>query len=234
MAQNSEEYEILKDNSPDEDISDENEFYLLETRLSKYQSKETSLEYSNEILINKNQSSPFIYFLQMVGTILIIVGVVALLAISTLDKKEIRKIPNNKIKNYLNTEFASKSNQHNKKIYAFYFSSLHCKPCQEFISVLDQFNNDMQKTSTNFEIIFIELKQNNTLAKSYAHLSFSTLDYKKLKNKVFFDQYKSKQHGPTFVIVNNQGDIIAKHQKGLYKQSFAKVLTKLSTIIQKG
>lgn len=231
---NPEEYEILKDSMNSDELlesSKDNEFSLLETRLSKFQTNKTPFDYADKILNNSSRQNQLIFAIRLAAILLIAVGLISLLATSVFNNKQ---LPDNKIKNHLNKEFASQNNQHNKKVYAFYFSSLHCKPCKDFITELDQFNQEMKKINSDFEIIFIELKNDPKFSNFNTNISFAKLNYKSLKNKAFFNQYKSKQYGPSFVVLNDQGDVIAKHNKGLYKQSFSKVLTKFTSILNKG
>lgn len=119
-----------------------------------------------------------------------------------------------------------------QKYYALYFSSSICRPCIDLLNELDQFYLDQKAINPNFEIVFIELDKHVHFTNNQANLHFKKLEFNEIRDKTFFKQYKDK-YGPSFVVLDEKGNVVAKHKKNTHQNSFNTVLTEFSNLLAK-
>ena len=119
-----------------------------------------------------------------------------------------------------------------QKYYALYYSSSLCKPCVDLLSELDNFYMDQKAKNPDFEIIYIELDKHVHTVNNIPGLHFKKVEFKDLQDKEFFKQFK-EGHGPSFVVLDNKGNIVTKHQKNIHLNTFNTVLTAFSDLLAK-
>lgn len=231
---NEEQYELLKDQNITQ--TEDSEFFFLETQLTAYQNSTPSANLSKKILNHTKQSIQLFVpqkFLLTVAVLCLFFGAFLLfseqkkIVVSETKYQNVQTNNEFNLNNILGIELPQKH-----KYYAIYISSAVCKPCVDLLSELDQFYVEQKSKNADFELVFVELnKYTYTLGKNnFTH--FKKIEFKDLKNKAALAKYREGQ-GPALVMIDNQGNIVAKHQKNAHQNSFAPILTQISDLLSK-
>lgn len=211
----------------------------LENQLSQYKNYGAPLYLKNTIITKANRTTPPLAskILPMaVSLLLFIIGGI-LFFLYSFPKPEIHiQAPQpsgekSKVASILGKELGINSPKE-QKYYAFYYSSSLCKPCIDLLAELDNFYLSQKAINPDFEIIYIEIDKHVPIGNKQNALHIKKIDFKNLQDKDFFKQFK-EGHGPSFVVVDKNGKVIAKHKKNMHQKTFSTVLTTFSDLLAK-
>lgn len=229
-------FELNKDLNGSQNQS--TEFFDLENQLIKYQNAKTPTYLKNTIMVKARiHASISQSILPLAAALFLIIfgGLIIYLnqkpkmrTITTYHKSE---SSNTNVANILEKEFGSNAPKA-QKYYALYFTSAYCKSGIEFLKELDRFYIDQKAINPDFEIIFIELNNNVYSFNNQTALHFKKVDFDELQNKEFFKQFKIGS-GPSLVVLDNKGNVLAKQKKNKHQNTFNIVLTEFSNLLAK-
>ena len=231
-------FELNKDlnNSP----STNADLYAIENQLGQHKNTSAPSYLKNTIIAKTNSahSLTFLQLLPMAAAIFLIcfAGLFYIFShqtkIITVEAPEEINAESNKVASILEKEMGTNSTKA-QKYYALYFSSSLCKPCVDLLAELDTFYLEQKAKNPDFEILYIETDKHIHSLNTQTALHFKKVDYNNLHDKEFFKQYK-ENHGPSFVVLDNKGNVVTKHKKNTpHQNSFSTVLTAFSDLLSK-
>jgi thioredoxin-related protein len=210
----------------------------IENQLGQHKNISAPSYLKNTIILKTNsiQSLTFIQLLPLAAAIFLIcfAGLFYIFSHQTKTIEAPEQINNesNKVASILEKEMGTNSTK-TQKYYALYFSSSLCKPCVDLLAELDTFYLEQKAKNPDFEILYIETDKHIHSLNTQATLHFKKVDYNNLHDKEFFKQYK-ENHGPSFVVLDNKGNVVTKHQKNNpHNNTFSTVLTAFSDLLSK-
>lgn len=231
-------FELYKDNkSTNNNIS---EFEDIENQLGKFQNVNAPNHLKNTILANLEKPKYItIYQFLPIAAALFIVMLSGILYFKSSYKPQkvadekitIQRNEQNDVSDIIEKELGDNSFK-KQKYYALYFSSSLCKPCVDLLTELDTFYMEQKAKNPDFEIIYIEIDKHVHNINKPTELHIKKIDYDHLHDKDFFKKY-NEGHGPSFVVIDNNGKVITKHKKNIQRNSFSNVLTSFSDLLAK-
>lgn len=232
-------FELNKDLGKTNDAS---EHIDLENQLTQFTKTDAPIHFKNSIMnnIKMKESINHSYVILLAASLLII----ALASFFSLmpSKETPKPTPlvvelkspdqtGENISKIIGKEFGFNSSK-TPKYYALYFTSTYCKPGIDFLTELDRFYIEEKSKNPDFEIIYIELGKHVHLINNPTELHFKKVAFIELQDKDFFKQFKDS-HGPSFVVIDNNGKVVTKHKKNTHKNTFSVVLAEFSDLLAK-
>jgi len=123
-----------------------------------------------------------------------------------------------------------------KKLIALYFSAHWCGPCRKFTPQLVEFYNRVAPQHPEFEIVFVSNDRSPIAMETYmriAEMPWPAIAFAKLPGKEALKKYAGESI-PCLVLLDSNGKVVSDSNAGNKYVGPEKVLTDLSSILEKG